>query len=190
MIVCLEGNIGSGKSTVLQRLFQDHNLTIKEEPISEWGPLLDLYYDNPAAWALPFDLKVLHSFCDIPEPNESGIVCVERSPGACRHVFGQLGYNDEHMTPASWDIFKEYHDLLAWEPSAYVYIDTPPDQCFERIKIRGRHCESGLTEEYLRRIEFQYTNFLKFTGTPTYTVDGTKPVDEIVRDIVDFLHTI
>jgi deoxyadenosine/deoxycytidine kinase len=191
MIVCVEGNIGSGKSTVLQTLRDTHGYTVKEEPIDEWADLLDLYYDCPSKWALAFNLKVLHSFRSIPEPPQGAphqVVCVERSPGACRHVFGQLGYNDEHMTPAAWDIFKEYHDLLTWEPDAYVYINTSPDRCFERIHTRGRECEDSLDREYLRRIEFQYTNYLKFTSKPVHTVNGDQDMDKVLADVLQILH--
>ena len=31
-------------------------------------------------------------------------------PGACRHVFAQLGYNDGHLTPRGWELFKDYSD--------------------------------------------------------------------------------
>lgn len=189
MIVCVEGNIGSGKSTLLHRLQQEHNVVVKEEPIGDWGKLIDLYYDTPTQWALPFNLKVLHSFCDLPD-NKDRVVFVERSPGACRHVFGQLGYNDEHLSPAAWDVFKQYHDLLSWEPAVYIYIDTSPEQCLERIQYRGRACERGLTEEYLRRIEFQYTNFLKFTETPTHTVDGNRCIEDVLDDVLTYCKTL
>lgn len=189
MIVCVEGNIGSGKSTVLQRLFQ-RSVVVKEEPVEEWGELLDLYYDNPTQWALPFNLKVLHSFCTIPEAPDDELIVIERSPGACRHVFGQLSYNDEHMSPAAWDVFKEYHEMLMWEPDAYIYIDTSPSRCFDRIHQRDRPCERGLTEDYLRRIEFQYNNFLKFAESPVHIVDGNRDMDRVLEDVLTRLQHI
>ena len=115
---------------------------------------------------------------------------IERSPGACRHVFGQLAYNDNHLSPAAWEVFKEFHELLEWEPEAYVYIDTPPAACHERLTTRGRPCEEGVTEDYLRRIEFQYQNFLKFTKVPVHRVDGMQAPEKIVEDIRAILETV
>ena len=177
MRISVEGNIGSGKSSALGSLAL-RGYRVREEPVDEWGDLLDLYYQNPAQWSLAFNLKVLHSF-----HNTGDATVIERSPGACRHVFGQLAYNDNHLSPGAWDVFKEYHELLGWEPDAYVYIDTPPAECFTRLTKRGRECESGVTEDYLRRIEFQYQNFLKFTKVPVYTIDGMQEPWKIVRDI-------
>ena len=186
MIVSIEGNIGSGKSSALATLAANwRGYTVHQEPIDEWGDLLDLYYTDPTTWSLAFNLKVLHSFHAYPKA--PGRLVVERSPGACRHVFGQLAYNDNHLSPAAWDVFKEYHELLGWEPSVYIYIDTPPSDCYQRLVCRGRPCESGVTEEYLRRIEFQYQNFLKFTKVPVLTVDGTQEPSKIVEDIVAIL---
>lgn len=170
MIVCVEGNIGSGKSTVLEVL-NGLGYSTKEEPVDEWGEMLQMYYTDPTTWSLAFNLKVLNSFQKTP-PGDT--VIVERSPGACRHVFGQLAYNDEHMTPVSWGVFKGYHDRLGWEPDMYIYIDTPVETCYERMHARGRECEQGISKEYLARIEFQYQNFLKFTETAVHRVDGTE----------------
>jgi deoxyadenosine/deoxycytidine kinase len=177
MRVCVEGNIGSGKSTALAEIT---SLTVRQEPVKHWGPLLDLYYADPATWSLAFNLKVLHSFHDTGRAH-----VIERSPGACRHVFGQLAYNDNHLSPAAWEVFKEYHDLLGWEPDAYVYIDTPPDVCYSRLQQRGRECEAGVTEEYLKRIEFQYQNFLKFAKVPVIRLDGLRDPAALARDVVD-----
>lgn len=176
MRVCVEGNIGSGKSTALAEIT---SLTVRQEPIKQWGSLLDLYYQDPATWSLAFNLKVLHSFHGVTAD------VVERSPGACRHVFGQLAYNDNHLSPAAWEVFKEYHDLLGWEPDAYVYIDTPPDVCYSRLQQRGRACEAGVTEEYLKRIEFQYQNFLKFTAVPVIRLDGLRDPAALAQDVVN-----
>lgn len=187
MIVSIEGNIGSGKSSALAGL-ASLGYIVCQEPINEWGDMLDLYYADPATWSLAFNLKVLHSVHKYPQ--FPGNMLVERSPGACRHVFGQLAYNDNHLSAPAWDVFKEYHELLGWEPAAYIYINTPADICYQRLTQRGRKCESGVTEDYLRRIEFQYTNFLKFSKVPVHYVDGMQTPVNIVQDIVEVYRTL
>ena len=199
-VVSVEGNIGSGKSAALEALAARRpDLRVRQEPVDAWGELLALYYADPVAWSLAFNLKVLHSFVEARRPgvDGSGSSCsgsscsvIERSPGACRHVFGQLAYNDNHLGPEAWTVFKGYHDLLGWEPDAYVYIDTPPAVCFERMSTRGRECESGVTEAYLARIEFQYANFLKFTKVPVFRVNGARPPDVVAREVEALVATV
>jgi NADH dehydrogenase (ubiquinone) 1 alpha subcomplex subunit 10 len=186
MIVSVEGNIGSGKSSALESLAA-RGFRVRPEPVDEWGDLLDLYYADPAAWSLAFNLKVLHSFAMV---DRSSPCVIERSPAACRHVFGQLAYNDNHLSPAAWDVFKDYYDFLGWEPDAYVYIDAPASACHERMATRGRQCESSVSEEYLARIEFQYENLLRFTKVPVFRVDGTQAPGDVVRDIESIISSL
>jgi deoxyadenosine/deoxycytidine kinase len=182
MTICVEGNIGAGKSTVLCALAKARpDLRLVPEPLHVWGTMLEAYYEDPGSWSLPLHLRILYEFWKC-EPGCN--VVIERSPGACRHVFGQLSYNDDHLTPTGWNTFKSYHDALGWEPDAYVYVDTPIEVCAARIKARGRPCEQRISEEYLRRIDFQYHNFLKFSTVPVVRVDGTLPPDEIVASIM------
>lgn len=183
MIVSLEGNIGAGKTSVLERL-QARGYAVRPEPVDEWDDFLTKFYENPAEWALPFNLKVLHSFARIDFSVFDSHIVVERSPSACRHVFGQLAYNDNHLSPAAWDVFKEYHELLGWKPDAYIYIQTPVEVCYERMQRRSRECEQGVTMEYLSRIDFQYENMLRFSQVPVHRIDGTGTPDQIADHIV------
>ena len=185
MTICIEGNIGAGKSTVLSELARLRpELRAVPEPLHVWGTMLDSFYEDPATWSLPLHLRILHEFWTC-EPGDD--VVVERSPGACRHVFGQLSYNDGHLTPAAWETFKAYHEALGWEPDAYVYVDTPVEVCSARMATRGRACERRVSDEYLRRIDFQYQNFLKFSSVPVVRVDGTMPPRDIAAAIVTAL---
>jgi len=188
MRVSIEGNIGSGKSSVLAAL--DAALPecpVFTEPVDEWTDLLDIFYASPAEWGLAFSLKVLLSF---RKPAERDTCLVERSPLACRHVFSQLLYNDGSLTQHEWDLFKEYFDLLAWTPDVIVYIDTPVDLCMERIKIRGRAAETSLDAEYLNRIEHQYTNMLRFVDVPIVRLDGTLSLPDLQRAAIDAVTNI
>ena len=70
MRVILEGNIGSGKTTVTEALRAAYpDAHIHAEAVHEWRDLLELFYTDPAAWALPLSLRVLlshHTFRAVP----------------------------------------------------------------------------------------------------------------------------
>lgn len=177
MRVSVEGNIGSGKSECLAALSSAFpTVPTFPEPVEKWTDLLDLYYASPAEWALPFALKVLLSFRE-PAAHETCIV--ERSPLASRHVFSQLLYNQGILNCHEWELFKEYHDLLAWKPDVVLYIDTPTDVCLKRIADRGRACEATIDLDYLKRVDFQYANMLRYAEVPVVKFDGTLPTAEL-----------
>ena len=178
MRVCIEGNVGSGKSSVLAAVAVPAGVGVFPEPIEEWGDLLGLYYANPAEYALAFQLRVLLSFCSVPEH-----AVVERSPLASRHVFGQLLANDGTLTPAQWTLFKDYSQVLGWAPDGIVYIDTPANLCLQRVRERAREEERGVDLQFLRRVEFQYEVFLKYAQVPVVRVDGSQPADKVAADV-------
>ena len=100
MRICLEGNIGAGKSTVLNHLRAAFpRATVFPEPVHEWADVLPLFYAKPTEWALAFSLRVLLSFAKIKASAAAAgmMAIVERSPTANRHVFTQLLYNDNTM---------------------------------------------------------------------------------------------
>lgn len=190
MIICIEGNIGSGKSSVLASValaeaFPD--AAIFPEPLDEWGELLDLFYNDPVTWALPFQLRVLLSFRRPAKAKATeDLVLVERSPLSCRHVFGQLLFNDGKMLPREWELFKEFcdDDVLGWKPDAIIYVDAPVDVLLQRVASRGRACEQNVDEAYLRKSQFQYETLCKYLTIPVVRIDGSQSPDRVAEAAV------
>jgi len=180
--VCVEGNIGSGKSTALAALAAARpDLPVFQEPVDEWEPLLTKFYADPAQWALPFSLRVLLSFA-APE-DVAGTCVVERSPLSCRHVFSQLLFNEGKMSQEAWELFKDYYAVLGWTPDAVVYVHTPADECYRRMEARGREAEKHVDLQYIKRIEFQYETMLRYAEIPVVRLDGTLPPDRLAAAI-------
>ena len=188
MRVCIEGNIGCGKTSLLTRLAAA-GYAVAPEPVEAWGTLLCDFYRDPREWGFVFNTRVLLDFTRV---SDEKVVVVERSPGACRHVFGQLLYNDGHLTPRAWDLFKGLSDDLGWDPVVHIYVHVPPEVCMARIAARGRDAEGGggVTLEYLARIEFQYENMMRFSKIPVVRVDGTRPPEEVYKEVEALLADI
>lgn len=182
MRISVDGNIGSGKSVALAALAAAFPLVpCFPEPVDEWADLLKMYYASPSEWALAFALKVLLSF---RKPAQVATCLVERSPLASRHVFSQLLYNEGVLACHEWDLFKEYHDVLAWKPDVILFIDTPAEVCMHRVRKRGRGGEETIDLDYLRRVEFQYATMLRYSQVPVVRIDGTLPMDQVHAAVV------
>lgn len=187
MRVALDGNIGSGKSSVMAMLHATDNIPVFPEPVDDWAELLDLFYMSPREYAFALSMRVLLSFRACADSSR----CLsERSPMSCRYVFGQLAYNEGLMSQGEWDLFKEYCDLLGWIPDAIVFIDTPAEVCMTRIRERARECETRLDLAYVKRVEFQYTTLEKYCNVPFIRVDGSQPAERVAEDVRRVLHTL
>lgn len=183
MRVCVEGNIACGKSTALGILKSTRpDLDVYTEPVEEWGELFTNFYDNPTKWALAFSLRVLLSF-RAPAKSRGDRVLVERSCLSCRHVFSQMLFNEGKLTQQEWNVFKEYCDVLAWDPDIVVYVHTPPEVCEQRMRQRDRPEERGIDVHHLKRLDFQYETMLRFANVRVVRVDGTMPPDAVAQAI-------
>lgn len=184
MIISIDGNISSGKSTVVQRLAADHR--VFPEPLDKWT-FLDKFYADPRAYALPFSLQILTSFAEYEftdDASETDIQDItERSPLTNREVFTKIHVNDGTMTDADWDTYKRYFDIIGWKPDAIVYVHVPVDVCQRRMIKRNRACEENVSIEYLERIEKSYDTLLRFANIPYEIVDGTNDPDVVERDV-------
>jgi deoxyadenosine/deoxycytidine kinase len=186
--IAIEGLIGAGKSSVMEALathFPD--IPTFQEPLDEWGELLDLFYADPNKWALAFSLKVLLGF-QHPLQCTHDICIVERSPLSNRYVFTQMLFNDNIISRTQFDVYKDVYEALGWMPDAIVYIEAPPEVCLERVQKRGRQCEiqkNAVDITYLKRLAFMYdSNMLKFYKNKIIRVDGSQPLEKVVEDAI------
>jgi deoxyadenosine/deoxycytidine kinase len=69
MKISIDGNIGCGKSSILERLCKDMRYPVFLEPVKDWTSWLHLFYKDPARWGLSFNIKVLLSFHDWKDNN-------------------------------------------------------------------------------------------------------------------------
>ena len=184
MRVCIEGNIGSGKSTVIKSLaWRLPNAKIHPEPVGEWAPLLERFYKDPAGTSMELQLRVLLDFHKIPPDDVVRIV--ERSPLTCHHVFGTMAYQKGWLTDAQWATFKSSSELLGWVPDVIIFVDTPTDVCVERIERRARGYAEPPDRDYFEDVRSKYETLLKFTGAPVVRVDGRAPAGQVLESVLN-----
>lgn len=196
--IIIDGLIGSGKSTVIEQLghfFKKKDVRVFPELVDTWTEL-PLFYEDPASWCLPLNLRVLLTQKlqydeSVQHGDDEQMHIFERSPLSCRHVFCQLHFNEGVLSQKQWQLFKDYYELLKWEPmedDLIIYIDTSVDTCHSRISERAREGEEPIDLKYLHKLDFQYqNNLLKYTKCPVLRVDGNLSKDEVVQEVYTIL---
>lgn len=94
--VYVEGNIGVGKSSVLDLLSSKGVMVIKE-PVQEWKNfegynMLGIFYSNPGDWAMTFQVMVMITMWGFKCVSKQ--VVYERSPYSAVHVFAAMQYGN------------------------------------------------------------------------------------------------
>ncbi|XP_035233967.1 deoxyadenosine kinase-like [Stegodyphus dumicola] len=183
MIVCIDGLIGAGKSSIMKRL--KSNYPCFEEPIEKFT-LLSHFYDEPQKYQKAFQFQVLLSqfdqkekFKDIP-----GLIIVERCPWTSRHVFSELIFDKPTM-----DIYDELYKSLTYDVDYYIYLQIDSLEAYKRIKLRNKSEERNITLEYLTKLENQYKKTL-LKEKNVYLVDAHRSINETVKDIRKILQSL
>ena len=194
IICCIDGNIGAGKSTILNNLGEKGYLVF-EEDLNNWGNLLNLFYEDPKRWMCTFQIKILTSmnsqYQRILDYNYHNYlffpyIFVERSPRSST-IFIKTGVDNGYLNAEEQSLIDDVYSKLSWKPDINFYVNTDCDTCFDRVRSRNRACEKEVSLEYLTTIHEKYTQMYENDHT-SYIIDGLPSVDNIVKQILNHLH--
>lgn len=158
-LICINGNIASGKSTLLRSLEKrGHRVVLEGLDRGQWGNILELYYRDPQRYGYLFqtrvlaDMKKTYGFLKKEGTQGDQNVFVERSPLDCM-AFSHVVYENGNMSEEEYTTFKLLYEMLYDAPRVIISLNLSPKVCFERCKARGRPCEKEISLEYLETVE-------------------------------------
>ena len=146
-MISVEGNIGVGKSSVLE-ILQKRGYTTRQEQVHLWS-LLPLFYKEKKKYAFAFQLQVLTSYMGAHAD------FIERSALSALFVFAKMLEEDEFITSEDFKILDKICRGLP-QPKSHVYLRLDAELCLERIRQRGRKGEEEITIDYLKKIEAKH----------------------------------
>ena len=173
--IVIDGNIGAGKTTQLNRI-EKLGFRVVKEPIEQWP--LDLFYSDPERWGFLFQMVILNTL-----QVQDGSCVYERCPLSSLQVFWKL--MKKH--PVEDITYQQFYKKHGWSPDVYIYISTPPEVCFERLKNRYQEGDTAVTLEYLKALDLCYRDMYRDMTCPKYMVDGTQPQNDIIKNILDII---
>lgn len=193
--ILLEGNIGAGKSTIGKVLKSSGAFDFIEEPVEVWkngfaSNMLDLIYRDMHRWAFTFQIMTFitraKTWKEILALTDHRHVILERSIYTDRHVFAPTLHRLGAINDTEWQVYCGLWDFLVSNydvaPDCILYLRTPARVCLERIQVRDRNEESGMTLEYLQQLERSHDEWL--LGDPrAIPMDGTRrwTADEVLE---------
>jgi thymidylate kinase len=87
-------------------------------------------------------------------------------------------------------VLRALRTLIPWQPTAYIYIDTPPALCYDRVQVRARAGESALTENWLRDLAYDYSMMFGDSDVPVFFLDGQGSLESLACQFVDTVMSI
>jgi deoxyadenosine/deoxycytidine kinase len=190
--VCIEGNIGAGKSEVLKSLKNLFNENIRVEPIEAWS-LLKPYYTNPKVYAFALQAQIIASFAE-EEDLTGKRLFFERNERSSVEVFSKMLLDKKMITLSQFNLLCAlYIEIPKNSPNLIIYLDVSPETCLQRIRMRGRECEEGIDLKYLKTLEGHYKTYMKSceeSGIPVIVIKAgdLKLSDQIAKEIMDIIN--
>lgn len=177
ILLCIEGLIGAGKTTICNELNESissvldaSNIKVKilKEPVDFWRELglLERFYKDQKRWAFTFQLTALVTKCmELMNLDDDTIYIIERSPYTDLKCFAKLCNMLGSIDDMEMNIYKLYFEHFIKQLEAkcaiqFIYLKTSPEICMERIKKRDRVEEKGIPIEYLKSLEELHDDWL------------------------------
>jgi deoxyadenosine/deoxycytidine kinase len=202
MLISIEGNIGSGKSTLVEYLKSLGTYIFVDEPVNEWLAIkdntgsnaLECFYKNQKENAFCFQILAyitrLKKLMDKIKENPSDVVIItERSIETDRNVFAKMLYEDNLISSIEWETynywFNTFKDIS--KVDIIIYIKTSSSKCLERINKRNRSEESSINIEYLDKCNKYHDEWL--SDINNITIDGHDSIDIVRNKVINILES-
>uniref|UniRef100_A0ABM5EUQ5 Thymidine kinase 2, mitochondrial n=1 Tax=Pogona vitticeps TaxID=103695 RepID=A0ABM5EUQ5_9SAUR len=169
-VICIEGNIASGKTTCLNYFAKNTRIEVLTEPVSKWRNVrghnpLGLMYQDATRWGITLQTYVQLTMLDQhTRPMISPVRMMERSIHSAKYIFVENLYRSGKMPEVDYVVLTEWFEWIIKNMNVsvdlIVYLQTSPERCFERLKRRCREEEKVIPMEYLESIHQLYEDWL------------------------------
>lgn len=189
--ILIEGNIGSGKTTVLTAIEAPFYLK-KFELVDKYADILKQFYENPKQYAFALQKRIAQINLEIEDEVDRPAV-FERSLESGIYIFSDMLNKDGLIEDHEMEQLR-YFLNFSIPIAAFIYIDVDLDTCLERIKARGRPGEELITKDYLlrlsRNMDAMYDKYEK-TGIPCIKIsNATGCLEKTAQQIDKFISGI
>ena len=201
-IFSIEGNIGSGKSTLIKKLQEKYkNVIYLPEPVDLWNQvkdangvtILEKFYKDKYSYSFSFQMmayisrfnqikKVINDFPD-------SVVIIERCLYTDRFVFAKMLFDTGFMQDIEYTIYNSFFEEMKID--GIIYIKTTPETCLTRIINRNRKGEESLSLDYLISCHDYHEDWLNSFQVDKIVLDGNFELEKIdINLILEFVKLI
>ena len=160
MHIAVTGNIGAGKTTLTTMLAKHYGWETQFEDVDH-NPYLDDFYQDMSKWSFALQMYFLGSrFRQVKEIRESGKnIIQDRTIYEDAYIFAE---NLNEMNLLSERDYQNYSSLFELmkgfvsAPDLLIYLKADISTLTKQIAKRGREYESGISIDYLMRLNNKY----------------------------------
>ncbi len=183
-LILVAGNIGSGKTSLTERIGERLGWRTAFESVSD-NPYLADFYADMRLWSFHLQVFFLghraRQHLVMAADPQSAII--DRSIYEDAYIFARALHEMGNLNERDYLSYRQVFELVVKtlpSPSLLIYLKAPVKILMKRIRARARNIETGISAEYLSLLESFYDDWLQnFDLCPVLTLR---------TDDLDFVH--
>jgi deoxyadenosine/deoxycytidine kinase len=162
--IAVAGNIGSGKTTLTEKLAKHYNWEARFEDV-ENNPYLNDFYQDMPRWSFNLQIYFLNSrLRQLVEIQEgSTIVIQDRTIYEDAHIFAPNLHEMGLMSTRDFENYISFFRTISKKvnaPDLLIYLKASLGTLVGQIERRGRAYEDNIRLDYLKQLNQYYDNWI------------------------------
>ena len=186
MHFAIAGNIGAGKTTLTTMLAKHYGWNAQFEDVDH-NPYLDDFYQDMSKWSFALQMYFLGSrFRQVKEIRDSGKnIIQDRTIYEDAYIFAE---NLNEMNLLSERDYQNYSSLFELmkgfvsAPDLLIYLKADISTLTKQIAKRGREYESGISIDYLMRLNNKYEAWINSYKEGKLLIIDVNDLDFVERE--------
>ena len=161
--IAIEGNIGSGKTSLAHKISEDFNGKCVLERFAD-NPFLPLFYEDKERYSFPLEMSFLADRYQQLSDDVAQHELFSNFTVADYYVIKSLIFSKITLQEEEYALYKRLFNMMYKElvkPDLYVYLYQTEERLLENIKKRGRDYEQNIEASYLAQIQQGYAEFIR-----------------------------
>ncbi len=184
--IAIAGNMGSGKSTLVEFLSRTYGITPFYEPNDE-NPYLADFYKDMKAWAFQSQLYFLSNKFRLHQEldRQDGVVALDRTIFEDAEIFATALHQMRKISKRDWATYQSFYAAILdaiRPPDLMIYLRCSMRPLRQRIRLRGRRMEQDVPLAYLKRLERLYDGWID-----SYSMSDVLVLE---TDNLDYIHDL
>lgn len=161
--IAIEGNIGSGKTSLAMRIGDDYNAKLVLERFAD-NPFLPKFYADKERYAFPLEMSFLADRYHQLTDDLAQFDLFKNFIVSDYFIFKSLIFAQITLPKEEYSLYRKMFDIMYKEiskPDVYVFLYQNTERLIDNIKKRGRDYEQNIQADYLEKIHKGYVSFIK-----------------------------